>query len=568
MSRMVKLILRFLSFGGLQVKPAPGGARTRGKKLRNRWVEVWVAVLLLGAVGSPARGEDSDAGAAPDPQPSASSPAAPSLEAVMELVKAQQQEIESLRASLRDQQEVTARLEAKVNAASSAAAAVVSIAPGPDVPAGTPGQGDLAQKVASLETTVGSYQRSFDERLKRLGPFAFSGDLRLRAEPTFGRPVDRSQDRFRERIRLRFNADAQLNDQIKGGLSLASGDLNDPISTNQSANQYDTRKPIAIDRAYATYNPRWFRPLTLTGGKFPYSWFNTEMVWDKDLNPEGASETLAFNLETPVLRKIALVGFQLPFAENRRVSTTDKSLYNTMVYGEQLQTAWQLGTRVRLSAYASYYDWKFADSIAFSLLTANGASPADGLLALKGGAGEENSIATVTATNPVTGAKAITSARFASKFGILDSLAQIDIRTPSERWPLTLIGDFAQNTRACENLTNLPAAAVLSAPCDPRARHGYWLEASAGRTLKKGDWQLSYARIVIQREAVIGAFNYSEIFPSSEVEIHRPEILYQLFDNVTLQMNGLFGRPLADAGNRGPVQPLWERFQFDVTYKF
>jgi len=539
-------------------------------KLRRRAVAIWAGALLLGALACSARGEDGDAGLAPDPQPSASSPATPSVEAVMELVKAQQHEIESLRASLRDQQAVTARLEAKLNAAGFGLAAPEPGAPAPTAPVApvaAAGQGDLAQKVASLETSVTSYQKSVEERLKKLGPFTFSGDLRLRAEPTFGGPVDRSQDRFRERIRLRFNADAQFNDQIKGGLSVASGDLNDPISTNQSLNQYDTRKPIAIDRAYATYNPSWFRPLTLTGGKFAYSWFNTELVWDKDLNPEGASETLAFNVETPVLRKVALVGFQLPFAENRRGLPTDKSLYNTMVYGEQLQTAWQLGSRVRLSAYASYYDWKFADSVAFSLLVPNSASPADGLLTLRS-AGEVNSIATVTATNPITGVKTITSAQFASKFGILDSLAQIDVRTASQRWPLTLIGDFAQNTRACENLRNIPAAAALSTPCDPRARRGYWLEASAGRTLKKGDWQFSYSRIVIQREAVLGAFNYSEIFPSSGVEIHRSEILYQLFDNVTLQMNGLFGRPLADAGNRGPVQPLWERFQFDMTYKF
>jgi len=50
--------------------------------------------------------------------------------------------------------------------------------------------------------------------------------------------------------------------------------------------------------------------------------------------------------------------------------------------------------------------------------------------------------------------------------------------------------------------------------------------------------------------------------------MHRPEILYQLFENVTLQINGLFGRPLADAGTKGAVQPLWERLQFDMTYKF
>jgi hypothetical protein len=535
--------------------------------LNSREIMKLILAVMLAALSVPARGADSGASKAAEPQPSASPDSAPSLEQVVELLRAQGQEVDALRAELREQQELTARLEAKLN--SNAAGLGVAEATSGAQPVFLAGaaQGDLAQKVAALETDLGNSRENLEIRLKTLGPFAFSGDFRLRAEPTFGGPTDHSQDRFRERYRLRFNAEAALNDQLKGGFSLASGDLNNPTSTNQTTNQYDTRTPIAIDRAYATYNPSWFRPLSVTGGKFAYPWFNTELVWDKDLNPEGAAETLAFDVKTPVLKKFSVVGFQLPFAENKRTATTDKSFYNTMVYGEQLQTFWQLGSRVKLSAYASFYDWKYADSVALSALTANSASPDDGLLALNNN-GLQNSIATVTATNANTGAKTITSAQFASRFAILDSLAQFDIRTPSERWPVTFIGDFAQNTRACENVPNIPAGAVFSAPCDPHARRGYWLEAGVGRTSKKGDWQFSYTRIVIEREAVLGAFNYSEIFPSTNVEIHRPEILYQLFDNVTLQLNGLFGRPLVSVGSPAPAQPLWERLQFDMTYKF
>ena len=533
----------------------------------NRGNGIVVLGMLCASFSAPLRGENSSASKPPEPPPPASSAPAPSLEKVMELIQEQGREIEVLRAALRDQQALTARLLAKLdstegeNGVSESAANVAA-----NSPAGAP-QIELSQKIAKLETDMGNSQRDIEKRLKSLGPFVFSGDVRLRAEPTFGGPSDRSQDRFRGRIRLRFNAEAKLNDQFQGGFSLASGDLNDPISTNQTLDQYDTRKPIAIDRAYATYNPSWFHPLTLTGGKFSYPWFNTELVWDKDMNPEGAGETLAFQIRTPVLKKISVVGFQLPFAENKRALTNDKSLYNTMVYGEQLQTFWQLGSRVKLNAYASFYDWKFADSVAFSLLTANSASPDDSLLALRS-TGVQNSIASVTATNPVTGARTITSAQFASKFGIVDSLVQVDFQTPSDRWPVTFVGDFAENTRACENIRSIPSNAVFSAPCDPHARHGYWLEARIGRASKKGDWQFGYTRIVIEREAVVGAFNYSEIFPSSNVEIHRPEIQYQLFQNVTLQLNGLFGRPLVTAGSPAPAQPLWERLQIDMTYKF
>jgi hypothetical protein len=558
----------------------------------NRGIWKLVVGVLLAALSIPARGEDSGALKTAEPQPPPSkelkietapnpsesaapnagawpaiSTPVPSLEQVMGLLQAQGQELEAMRAALHEQQELTARLEAKLNSVVAGPAIAEAVSPAVKMPAPEVTQSDLAQKVATLETDLGNSRESLEDRLKTLGPFAFSGDFRLRAEPTFGGPADQSQDRFRERYRLRFNAEAVLNDQLKGGFSLASGDLNNPISTNQTANQDDTRTPIAIDRAYATYNPSWLRSLTVTGGKFTYPWFNTELVWDKDLNPDGAAETLAFDVKTPVLKKFSVVGFQLPFAENKRTATTNKSYYNTMVYGEQLQTFWQLGSRVKLSAYSGFYDWKFADSVAFSVLGANSASPDDGLLALNNN-GLQNSIATVTTTNATTGAKTITSAQFASKFGIVDSLAELDIQTPAERWPITFIGDFAQNTRACENIPNIAAGAVFSAPCDPHARHGYWLETGIGRTVKKGDWQFSYTRIVIEREAVLGAFNYSEIFPSTDVEIHRPEILYQLFDNVTLQLNGLFGRPLVDAGSLAPAQPLWERLQFDMTYKF
>jgi hypothetical protein len=565
--------------------------------LRNSRRGIWkvVAAVFLAVVSIPALGGDDSPRKFAEPQPSAnaatratpsgstqpSTPIAaaspgraattPSLEEVMELLQEQGRELETLRAALREQREVTARLEAKLNSTGAgpavAEAATETVAAAQTISPSNSTQGDLAQKVAKLEAALGKSQTELEGRLKTFGPFVFSGDLRLRAEPTFGGPVDRSQDRFRERIRLRFNAEAQLNDQLKGGFSFASGDLNNPISTNQTTNQYTTRKPLAIDRAYATYNPSWFRPLTVTGGKFAYPWFNTELVWDKDLNPEGAGETLAFHVNTPLLKKFSVVGFQLPFAENKRTAVTDKSFYNTMVYGEQLQTFWQLGSRVKLSAYASFYDWKYADSIALSVATANNASPDNGLLPLNSN-GLQNSIATVTVTNAATGAKTITSAQFASKFGILDSLAQFDIQTPYERWPVTLVGDFAQNTRACENMRNIPVAAVYSAPCDSRARHGYWLEGRVGRADRKGDWQFGYTRIVIEREATIGAFNYSEIFPANNVEIHRSEIMYQLFRNVTLQLNALIGRPLVTASSPRPVQPLWERLQFDVTYKF
>jgi len=84
--------------------------------------------------------------------------------------------------------------------------------------------------------------------------------------------------------------------------------------------------------------------------------------------------------------------------------------------------------------------------------------------------------------------------QFASKFGSSIPLAQFDIRTPYERWAVIFVGDFGR-IPGCENLRNIPAAAVFSAPCDTHARHAYWLEGRIGRPTQ-GDWQFGYTRMV------------------------------------------------------------------------
>src|SRR6185369_14083837 len=288
-----------------------------------------------------------------------------------------------------------------------------------------------ASTPAPQETVVEKKVEKLENRLKSLGPFSFSGDLRLRGEPFFGGPADQSQIRSRLRYRLRFNADAKLNDQLSGGFTLASGDVNDPISTNQTTNQFYTRKPFAVDRAYLTYVPKQFKPLTLTGGKFAYPWYNTELTWDKDLNPEGIAQALAFNLESvPVLKRIALVGFELPFSEVAGTTLTNKSILQSAVYGGQLQTSWQLAAWLKLSAYSGFYNYHDADPIALATTKAslkNPTSPLVGVLPLNA-TGLQNSVLTTTATGIVTvngqpistGVKTVTNAQFASKFGLFD----------------------------------------------------------------------------------------------------------------------------------------------------
>jgi hypothetical protein len=252
-----------------------------------------------------------------------------------------------------------------------------------------------------------------------------------------------------------------------------------------------------------------------------------------------------------------------------------------VVYGGQLQTEWQLATWLKLSAYTAFYNWHNADPVALSVNTVNPASPNRGTLRLSGFTLQNSmTVWTQSTTVPASAGgtasvnSSVLNAQFASKFGLLDSIARFDIKTLSARWPVVLLADFVQNTKACANIGNflapVPAAgatvtATTNAPCNSRDRQAYWLEGRFGRAAERGDWQFAYTRMFIEREAVLGAFDFSDLRQGSNVSQHRVETFYSVNRNIQLGFTGLFGRPL---GSSAPAETILKRLQFDVLYRF
>lgn len=383
---------------------------------------------------------------------------------------------------------------------------------------------ELQAKVNQLGLELKQTDESLFEKLRGLGNFDFSGDIRLRYEPFFGGTL--SQNRHRERIRLRFNALATLSNELTGGFSLASNDERNPISSNQTLTDFFKRKPINIDRAFVQYKPNWFKPLALTGGKFPIPWYRTEMTFDNNLNPEGFSQVLSFDINNSALTRLKFVGFELPFHERRNFD-------DSFLFGGQVQTYWKFGASMNFAAYAGFYEWHRADPVL-------AAQVADTL------SGNSN---TNTAA-PGNG--------FASKFGLLDLIGRLDINTGSSRWPLMLQLDFVNNTRACAN--------VALTTCNSRDRSGWWAEGQLGRTSELHDIKFGYTFIRIEREAVLAAFNFSDLRQSTNVVTHRLNFGYQAYRNVTLNYTLLVGRALTTVSS--PTEPWLKRMQFDAVYKF
>jgi len=513
--------------------------------------------------------------AAPGPQTNSSEGppvTAADIQALKAALAAQQQQIQQLQRAL-------AEREQNVPVAQPAPPPAQTVAV---EAAGSPSQNPSPTQLVEAGSSDQRI-RNLERQIKGLGPISFSGDVRLRGEPFFGGPADGSLDRMRGRLQARFNAIADLGSQFRTGITLATGDINDPVSTNQNLTGFYARKTIALDQAFVQFRPNQFKALTLTGGKFAYPWYNTELTWDKDLNPEGAAQSLAFKLDTPVLKRIALIGFELPFAEVAGTTVNGKRIAQQITYGGQIQTTWQILPNVTLSAYSGYYDFRGADAIAIALARAsskNPQTPLTGLLPLNSSNPVQNSFYTTTATNVVTiggtayptGVSSVTNAQFGSKFGLFDNIARVDINTGHARLPLTFIGDYVQNTEACSNLGNIlsvPANTssqtfkqTRNAACNSQQRRGYWAEARVGRLQDKGDFQLGYARIYIEREAVLGNFNYSELRQGTNVTQHRIDTFYQLDRSVQLGFAALVGRPLASS------EPWLTRLQFDVIYIF
>src|SRR5882762_8338001 len=243
------------------------------------------------------------------------------VQALKDTMASQQQALEALKGQLQQRDQNWQDAQQKLQAAQAAAAEAQSRAAAVEAGAAQDREAysHLANDMADVKTTLTSSALTTVEDQKRLsafetalGRFKFTGDIRIRGENF---KQETTQDRNRARIRARFGFEGKVGD-FTGGLSIASGSLGDPTSTNEPLTNNFDRKTIALDRAFVTYNPSQFKALQLTGGKFVYPWIRTGMTFDPDLNPEGFSEKLSFDLHNPIVKNLTAGVYQLVYNES------------------------------------------------------------------------------------------------------------------------------------------------------------------------------------------------------------------------------------------------------------
>ncbi len=473
------------------------------------------------------------------------------IRALRQMLEQQQQQIEQLRQQLNQRDEQARAAQQAADQARQAADAAAQKADAAQT-ASTTDKSTFTQMqsdVADLKTNVGTVAMNSQDTDKRisgieggLARFRWSGDVRVRQEDFFFGCTESATvhcpPRVRQRIRVRFGFEGKLGEDFVGGVALATGVLFDPTSTNETLTNNFEKKPIGFDRGYITYNPHNAKWLSVTGGKFAYTWQRTSVTFDPDLNPEGFSEKLAWEVKNRVVKNFSLTGMQLFFNEASAGN-------DSFAAGGQIASKLQFSKRWTMTPSYTILNWRNQNVLLNEPTSVTGSTTVGPF-----------------APNGVTNATVGTGATrtYLSDFLYSDVILNNQVKTGIAKLPFNFLAEFEDNLHARTNASK----AIL-------------FDASVGQTVNKGDFQLGYAWLRQEQDSVISSFNESDQRAPTNVLQHRFYVNYKIQKNTTLGYTQWIGRTL-DTNRQNAVRaagvlpgqrdPFLKRMQFDVVYSF
>ena len=277
------------------------------------------------------------------------------------------------------------------------------------------------------------------------GRLDLSGDVRLRYEANAG---DRDgPNRTREVLRARLRASYSVNDWLAVGGQIATGDPDDPNSSDITLGNFADDLTVSLDQAYARLSLGKFQAYL---GKFPQPFARTELVWDGDVSPQGISA--AYTVGTGGGSSFKAVGVY--FVVDEQVAGPDSDMI-----GGQLQFETIAAAPLKLELAAGYYDYR---------LRSQAGSDAGDLR-----------------TNRLV------NGRYLHDFDMLDVIAAVTASGLHEKWPVRLVANYVRN---------------FGAPADEGT--GYGVDLAVGRAHDRGDVRFGYGYAEAAVDAVLAAFSH------------------------------------------------------------
>lgn len=390
------------------------------------------------------------------------------------------------------------------------------------------------------------------------------GDLRTRYEGFYENNLN-ARNRFRLRARLGLNV--VPTDEIGATFRLATGNSDDPISTNQSFERTFTRKPVNFEQAYLTLKPGKTFGLapgwgSIVGGKFGVNAYRvTELVFDDDLAPEGATETLnLIEQKEGFLRGLRMSTFQWVVDE---IAGAD----DPWMFGGQIVADTAFGSVATWSMALADYHYESLDDVAAKYISPTKTDPKD---------------PTKTISNPDRNSQLATSnavvkdslgniIAYESGFNILNWNTELSFANPlGVGIPAGVFGDFAYNSQASRRDFGFALGVGIG-----KAGRGWY-----GNSLKnQGDWGASYTWERVEQDAVFAVFSFSDLDyvnrsatqkGSTNQMSHILRLDYMLLPNLQLTAKTLFINALDPGVSTVALtgNPTLLRSQVDVSFKF
>jgi len=435
---------------------------------------------------------------------------------------------------------------------------------------------DAKTTLALVETKSKDADKKISALQDVIGRFRFNGDIRVRGEDIF-QDCPTCVTRNRARLRVRFGLDGRLNDNFVGGFALATGSLADTTSANETLTNFFERKTIGLDRGFVTFNPLAAKWLSITGGKFAYTWTRTSLTLDPDINPEGFNQKLSRDLDTPFLKNVTVQAMQLFYNE---VAKGDDSF----ALGGNASATLKFGPLTTTPSF-TLIDWRFPDAIlnasAFATQATTSGNPAIPIPGEGPGCATGSGLPSVPscaiASNGMTNATFVDARgqrHFLSGYEYADVILNSQLKTGLSRFPLNLMLEYETNLKAADHPLDSKGIVIPSIGSQGRSYLG---EISIGQIKNKNDLQFGYGFWRSGQDSILATFSESEQRAATNILEHRIYAYWRLRSNVVAQYNAWIGRTLntnlqhavlAPGVTAGQTEPLLVRHQFDLIYSF
>lgn len=330
--------------------------------------------------------------------------------------------------------------------------------------------------IQSIEQTGGM---GMPETLAWVQNVQLYGDFRYRFEW-----VDRDgRDRTRHRLRARIGVKGKINDEMTYNVRLATGEAIDildessPTSTNQTLENWFSQKNFWLDRAYLSWKPASVCNLEILIGKMGNPFYmpgSSQLIWDSDLNPEGAA--FHYGMDLTEADSLFFTGGVMALAEE----SSGSDIY---MWAAQAGLEHTFDDGSKLAGGVTYYDY----------MNIEGASNVFGdLYGNTDGGGTT----------------------YAYDYDIWNLFGEFSMKI--DEMPVTVYGDFVNN-----------AASGVS------DGQGWLIGATFNKAKDPGTWAIDYSYRDVGKDAVVAAFTQGD-FNGSDVRGHSLGINYALAKNTTV----------------------------------